>query len=291
MKVRGIIIAGVVMAVVLLIGTGFNGTVYAKEYTPLKDTKTLRVSKPNWIKNTVNEKIFSFVAGDTKYVIHYRQVHSGQYSVWITSVSKNGKEYTAIYTIDQKEHKAWIDGKEVKIEKVVNKGASENRGIHHTWWDGIYCVYGRPQIKYKHPDREYYDLGTWENELLVGHSLYHMQIGTDSIGWISELPGAVVGAVLGALLGAYFGGGPIGAAIGAAIGALIGFITGNAIQHYICDETGAGWQWINKHDVQEIKNALFSPWPWEHWVHIDYYKLGMLGPYSGWVYIPYPWQL
>ncbi len=32
MRMRGIIIAGVAMAVVLLIGTGFSGTVYAKEY-------------------------------------------------------------------------------------------------------------------------------------------------------------------------------------------------------------------------------------------------------------------
>ncbi len=37
MKMRGILVVGVVMAVVLLLGTGFSGTVYAKEYNGHND--------------------------------------------------------------------------------------------------------------------------------------------------------------------------------------------------------------------------------------------------------------
>ncbi len=288
MRMRGILVVGVVMAVVLLLGTGFSGTVYAKDFTTEKEIKALKVSTSKWIKNTYREKILGFKAGETKYILHYKLIDLHKYSVSITSISKNGKRYIVKYTIDYKEHRAWIEGREIRITMAHQEVMMTTRSVRHKWWDGIYCIYGRPQIKYLHPDRDFYDLGTWENELLTGHSLYHMQIGTDSIGWITELPGALIGAALGAILGAYFGGGPIGAAIGAVIGTFIGFILGNEIKHYVCDETGAGWLWINKHDVQEIIHALFAFWPWEHWVHIDYLKVGMLGPYSGWVYIPYP---
>ena len=298
MRMRGILVVGAIMAVVLLLGTGFSGTVYAKDFTTANEIKTLKVSTPKWIKNKYSGKILSFTAGNTKYILHYKLIDLHKYTIWITSISKNGERYIVRYTIDYKEHRAWIDGREIKIKSVYTLERIEVKGTYTYRYD-YYLKYiddGNPNggpIKYAHPYRpqpywfdQDYSIGTWENELLTGQSLYHMQIGTDSIGWISELPGALAGAAIGALLGAYFGGGPIGAAIGAVIGAFIGFAVGNIIKRYVCDETGAGWQWINKHDVQEIIHAANSPWPWDHWVHIDYYKLGMLGPYSGWVYIP-----
>ena len=88
-------------------------------------------------------------------------------------------------------------------------------------------------------------------------------------------------SVIGALVG------EIGAVVGAVVGVIVGFIAGNIIQDYVCDETGAGWAWINIEDIQKIINAMYSWLPWQHWVHIDYLKLGELGPYSMWVYVPY----
>ncbi len=289
-RMKMVLCIGVLFAVMLLVGTAFSGSVYA-ERDNTESIKNVKTTNPVWIKNGEKEKIFSFNVGDTKIYIHYESIAKGKYSVEIISYTKDGKKYSANYMVDKNTHKGYVNGHEVRISKIT-KQTTGNRliplrgGIHHQWWDGIYNVYGYPQIKYRHPDRNYYGLGTWENELLIGNTKYHAQIGTDSIGWITQLPPEVASAAIGAILGTLIAPG-IGSIIGAVVGAIIGFITGNTIQSYVCDETGAAWEWINKEAILKIINAMYAPWPWQHWVHIDYYKLGELGPYSMWVYVPY----
>ena len=288
-RMKMVLSIGVLLAVMLLLGTAFSGSVYA-ERTSTEMIKSVKTTNPVWIKNGEKEKIFSFNVGNTKISIHYEPMAKGKYSVEITSYTKNGKKYSANYMVDRNTHKVYVNGHEARISKIteqttVNTLIPLRGGIHYKWWDGIYDVYGYPQIKYMHPDRNYYDIGTWENELLIGNTKYHVQIGTDSIGWITQLPPEVAGAAIGAIIGALVGG--IGAVVGAVVGVIVGFIAGNIIQDYVCDETGAGWAWINIEDIQKIINAMYSWWPWQHWVHIDYFKLGELGPYSMWVDVPY----
>ena len=199
--------------------------------------------------------------------IHYLLLRYGKYTVEITMSSGSGGSYTVSYTVDKIAHKAYINGKEVRVQNAIRRSYGGIRSTPRgkfTYQNDVYLRYvddGNPDggpIKYAHPfrDKPYwynddYSIGTWETVTLIGKNYYHTQIGTDDIGWLVDLPPAVVGAAIGALIGAVLGS-VVGAVIGAVIGVVIGFISGNIIRKYVCDETGAGWMWISKSSVRDI---------------------------------------
>jgi len=309
MKKAGIIV-GVGLAVFLLLAMGFSGTVYSENIKTNKNGNFEYIHGVVMKKDTVNEKILTFSVGRNKLRIHYIVTGIGKYSVKITVIFKDGKAYSSCYSVNEFSHKIYIDGRVVTMKKVSpvknNMELLNSRSYAGTFtyrYDNYlrYINDGNPYggpIKYPHPYRSqpywyvpHYSIGTWETVTLTGKRLYHTQIGTDDIGWITELPPELVGAVIGALVGEAIGSivpvfGNIGGAIvDAIIGVVAGFIAGDFVKKYICDETGAGWLWISKKSVSNIIKAHNAFWPWEKFAHIDYFKMGTKGPYSVTIYV------
>ncbi len=309
MRKAGIII-GVGLAVFLLLAMGFSGTVYSENINANGDMSLGHIHGVVMKKNTVNDKILAFSVGSDKLRIHYSVMGVGKYAVKIIIIHKDGKVYSSHYSVDRFSHTLYINGRVITIKKIspVKKGirilnSKSYSGTYTYQYDGYlkYINDGNPYggpIKYPHPYRQqpywydsHYSIGTWETVTLYGERLYHTQIGTDDIGWITELPPELVGAVIGALVGEAIGsivplfGNIGGAIIGAIIGVVVGFITGNFVKKHICDETGAGWLWISKKSVNNIIKAHNAFWPWEKFAHIDYFKMGTMGPYSLTIYV------
>lgn len=112
----------------------------------------------------------------------------------------------------------------------------------YKWWDGVRQVTGPSYlIKYTHPDRDYYQIATWNDWSRAGSQTTHNQMNSYTSGIL--IPGgmAAIFAAIGAFLTAEMG--PAGVAAGAFIGAVLGTAVGFAIPAILGDEAGCIWWW------------------------------------------------
>ncbi len=119
-------------------------------------------------------------------------------------------------------------------------------GYLHEWWDGLYYVIGPSwQIKYPHPNREFYHIASFNAWIGYGMKLIHHQIDSDMSAVLANLGWAALFAAIGTLIGEEVGG-PYGAAAGAVIGTVLGILFGYATQAILSDEEGCIWWWSSK---------------------------------------------
>ena len=120
-------------------------------------------------------------------------------------------------------------------------------------WDNVHFMEGRDDehdIKYPHPDRDYYDISRYTSWSIRGTKLYHEQMDHTS----SQTAGGSVVLVCGAIgtAIALIIGPPYGAAIGIVAGVALGVIaviTNLEMQ----DEEGCIWWWISGVAVDWLK--------------------------------------
>ena len=113
-------------------------------------------------------------------------------------------------------------------------------------WDSIRYVTGPSyQIKYPHPDRDWYSIATFNDWSRTGTKLIHSQFNEYYSGFLAGVGWAGIFAAVGAYMGlqsknAYY------VVIGAVIGVVLGFYFGYATQAILADEEGCIWWWSSR---------------------------------------------
>jgi hypothetical protein len=132
----------------------------------------------------------------------------------------------------------------------------------HYWWDSVYFVDGI-NIKYPHPDRDYYLISPYSDWTKAGTKLYHNQINHDT-SQISGITLVAICAIAGAVIGFKIAP-PYGALIGAVAGAIMGAVTAGYMV-VIRDEIGCIWWWTSVSFMSWLEDnswwlgpALLSP--------------------------------
>ncbi|MFO7836088.1 MAG: hypothetical protein R6V83_05495 [Candidatus Thorarchaeota archaeon] len=105
----------------------------------------------------------------------------------------------------------------------------------YRYWDGIKQVTGPSYlIKYHHPDRATYGIGTWQTVTLIGNNIDHNQMSEA----LSDVAASGGWTIIFATIGAAIGG-----THGAFVGALLGVLFGYATSAILKDENGCIWWW------------------------------------------------
>jgi hypothetical protein len=125
--------------------------------------------------------------------------------------------------------------------------------VTNYFWDNIYFIEGT-NIKYPHPDRDYYVISPYAGWIAVGTMLYHVQIDHDTS---NIAPGAIIVAcaIAGAVIGLRVGG-TYGGLIGTAAGAVLGWIASSA-SVILQDEVGCIWFWVSISFVTWLTNNAY----------------------------------
>lgn len=113
--------------------------------------------------------------------------------------------------------------------------------IYYFAWDGVEFVKGT-DIKYPHPDRDYYGISPYSSWSRTGVKLYHYQLDRDTSDILPDavaLACLIAGTIIGTMIGP-----PYGTLIGGITGAVLGFIAeiGGAV---LKDESGCIWWWTS----------------------------------------------
>jgi len=111
-------------------------------------------------------------------------------------------------------------------------------------WDNVHFIEGRDDqhdIKYPHPDRDYYSISVFSDWTKAGTKLFHNQINYDT-SQISGITLVAICAIAGAVIGTQAG--PYGSVIGAVAGAIMGVVTAGYMV-VIRDEQRCIWWWTS----------------------------------------------
>ncbi|NWF96180.1 MAG: hypothetical protein HXY34_08555, partial [Candidatus Thorarchaeota archaeon] len=97
------------------------------------------------------------------------------------------------------------------------------------------------QVKYHHPDRDYYQIATWNDWSRNGYECSHNQIEEEKSSYLAIAGWAVFFGAIGAYLTA--GAGGLAAAGAALVAAVLGLVFGYVTQAVLLDEAGCIWWW------------------------------------------------
>ncbi|NWF96974.1 MAG: hypothetical protein HXY34_12605, partial [Candidatus Thorarchaeota archaeon] len=97
------------------------------------------------------------------------------------------------------------------------------------------------QVKYHHPDRDYYQIATWNDWSRNGYECSHNQISQITSSVLSQVGWAGVFAAIGAAVA--YEAGPAATAAAALVSAVLGALFGYATQAQLEDEAGCIWWW------------------------------------------------
>lgn len=132
------------------------------------------------------------------------------------------------------------------------------------WWDGVQFVFGG-DVKYCHPDRDYYDISPYRSWDKEGCSLLHYQFDQETSEFTLQygLPGAAV--IIGTAIGT-ISAGPAGTIVGAIVGLVLGGIIW--FQSYdMLDEKDCVWWLTSVRFINWLANnaaalvALYAIYP------------------------------
>jgi len=130
-------------------------------------------------------------------------------------------------------------------------------------WDNVHFMEGRDDqhdIKYPHPDRDYYDISCFNDWSIAGTDLYHNQLE------YAKSSVVVAGAIgfftlVGAWVAAKAGGGTLAIVVGGAVGLALGLLMTFVANKLLLDEGGCIWWWMSKSFVDWIvanKDMLYA---------------------------------
>jgi len=129
-----------------------------------------------------------------------------------------------------------------------------NATVQRYWWDNVYFIEGRDDqhdIKFPHPDRDYYDISVFSDWETEGDYLHHFQINQAKS---RVIKGAIVaiGAFMGAIVGAKLSGTVVGAIVGFAVGTALGLVLSYVADVYLMDEADCIWWWLSEYFIDWV---------------------------------------
>lgn len=116
----------------------------------------------------------------------------------------------------------------------------------HEWWDGLYYVNGPSwQVKYPHPDRDYYQIPIFNPWTGFGTKVIHNQLDQAASRPLAGLGWLIIFTVVGVYIGAMIGG-ACGTAIGAVCGVVFGIVFTITAQRLLLDEQDCLWWFTSR---------------------------------------------
>ena len=238
-----------------------SGAVYSSDYFKVDLEDQFHISADGNIGNRetttdVGELIFS----NSEVSLYLQILNTSQHIklTYIAEAGKNELEFRTSQIADGYRTRIIVNGYKIadkwssynilapiEIDN-TNKGSSfttaaleinESFSSSYTYryWDGIKQVTGPSYlIKYHHPHRATYGIGTWQTIGLQGNNIDHNQMDTA----LSDVVAAGGWAVVFGTIGAAIGG-----AYGAFIGGILGVLFGYATSVILKDEAGCIWWW------------------------------------------------
>jgi hypothetical protein len=156
----------------------------------------------------------------------------------------------------------------------------------YEWWDSIRYVTGPTyQIKYPHPDRDYYQIAPWNPWEGTGTQLFHTQFNQLYSGLIAGVGWTGLCTAIGAYIGYRSSTNVYATVIGAVLGAVIGLYLQFATEAILLDEEGCMWWWSSRAmDNWLAANAWWiwffnltggaNPFVWAAFVLYGYLRIG-----------------
>ncbi|MBN2230872.1 MAG: hypothetical protein JW779_14890 [Candidatus Thorarchaeota archaeon] len=131
-------------------------------------------------------------------------------------------------------------------ESSESNSQSFHASYTYKWWDSIRYVTGPTyQIKYPHPDRDYYSIAPWNDWERTGSKLFHTQYNDAYSGFIAGVGWAGLFAAFGAYIGLRTKN-TYAVVIGAVLGAVFGLYLQIVAEAVLLDEEGCLWWWSSR---------------------------------------------